>query len=72
MMNIREYFDNLRNLTTTEEEFDNVLELETTVYEMDDEEFESYCDENDIDLTVRDDRTGELVVTLWSWDMCGE
>lgn len=72
MMNIREYFDNLRNLTTTEEEFDNVLELENTVYEMDDEEFESYCDENGIDLTVRDDRTGELVVTLWSWDMCDE
>ena len=72
MMNIRKYFDNLRNLTTNEEEFDNILELETTVYEMDDEEFESYCNENDIDLTVRDDRTGELVVTLWSWDMCDE
>lgn len=72
MMNIREYFDNLRNLTTTEEEFDNILELENTVYKMDDEEFESYCDENGIDLTVWDDRTGELVVTLWSWDMCGE
>ena len=72
MMNIREYFDNLRNLTTNEEEFDNVLELENTVYEMDDEEFETYCYENGIDLTVRDDRTGELVVTLWGWDMCGE
>lgn len=72
MMNIREYFDNLRNLTTNEEEFDNVLELENTVYEMDDEEFETYCHENGIDLTVRDDRTGELVVTLWGWDMCGE
>lgn len=72
MMNIREYFDNLRNLTTNDEEFDNVLELENTVYEMDDEEFETYCRENGIDLTVRDDRTGELVVTLWGWDMCGE
>lgn len=72
MMNIREYFDNLRNLTTNEEEFDNVLELENTVYEMDDEEFESYCRDNDIDLTVRDNRTGELVVTLWCWDMCGD
>lgn len=72
MMNIREYFDNLRNLTTTDEEFDNVLELENTVYEMDDEEFETYCHENGIDLTALDDRTGELVVTLWGWDMCGE
>ena len=72
MMNIREYFENLHNLTTNDEEFDNVLELENTVYEMEDEEFESYCRENGIDLTVRDERTGELVVTLWSWDMCGE
>lgn len=72
MMNIREYFENLRNLTVNEEEFDNVLELENIVYEMDDEEFESYCHENGIDLTARDDRTGELVVTLWGWDMCGE
>ena len=72
MKNIREYFDNLRNLTTNEEEFDNVLELENTVYKMDDEEFESYCHENGIDLTVRDEKTGELVVTLWGWDMCGD
>ena len=72
MKNIREYFDNLRNLTTTEEEFDNVLELENTVYEMDDDDFETYCSEHDIDLTARDERTGELVLTLWGWDMCGE
>ena len=72
MKNIREHFENLRNLTTNEEELDNILELENIVYEMDDEEFESYCHENDIDLTVRDERTGELVVTLWGWDMCGE
>lgn len=72
MMNIREYFDNLRNLTTNEEEFDNVLELENIVYEMDDDDFETYCHENGIDLIARDERTGELVITLWGWDMCGE
>ena len=72
MMNIREYFDNLYNLTNTEYEFDEIVELEYAVYEMDEDDFEIYCSEHNIDLTARDERTGELVVTLWGWDMCGD
>jgi len=73
MMNIREYFDNLYKLAgLDDDEFDEVVEQENTVYEMDEDEFESFCSEHDIDLTVRDEHTGELVVTLWSWDMCGD
>ena len=37
MMNIREYFDNLRNLTTNEEEFDNVLEEDDAIDEIEGE-----------------------------------
>ena len=69
MMNIREYFEHLYNTT---ENVDDIIELEQEVYDMDDDEFELYCKSNDIDLTVVDDTTGELVVTLWAWDMCGE
>ena len=69
MMNIREYFEHLYNTT---ENIDDIIELEQEVYDMDDDEFELYCKSNDIDLTVVDDTTGELVVTLWAWDMCGE
>ena len=69
MMNIREYFEHLYNTT---ENVDDIIELEQEVYDMDDDEFELYCKSNDIDLTAVDDTTGELVVTLWAWDMCGE
>ena len=73
MKNIREYFHDLYlQAGMDEDKFDEVIELENTVYEMDDEEFETYCHNNGIDLTARDERTGELVVTLWGWDMCGE
>ncbi len=72
MMSIREYFDNLYSKTNMEYEFDEIVELEYKVYEMDEDDFEVYCSEHNIDLTIRDERTGELVVTLWGWDMCGD
>ena len=68
MMNIREYFENLYKLAGLDE--DKVAELENEVYEMDDEDFEAWAQANNIDLSARDEKTGELVVTLWSWDMC--
>ena len=73
MMNIREYFEELyKQAGLNEDEFDKVLELEQEVYEMDDESFERWAIENDIDLTARDEHMQELIVTLWGWDMCGD
>lgn len=73
MMNIREYFENLYKLAGLDDDkFDEVSELENEVYEMDDEDFETWAQVNNIDLSARDEKTGELVVTLWSWDMCGD
>jgi len=72
-MNIREYFEELyKQAGLNEDEFDKVLELEQEVYEMDDESFERWAIENDIDLTARDEHMQELIVTLWGWDMCGD
>jgi len=73
MMNIREYFEELyKQAGMNEDKFDKVLELEQEVYEMDDESFERWAIENDIDLTARDEHMQELIVTLWGWDMCGD
>jgi len=73
MMSIREYFENLYKLAGLDDDkFDEVIELENEVYEMNDEDFETWVQVNNIDLSVRDEKTGELVVTLWAWDMCGE
>lgn len=68
MMNIREYFENLYALAGLDE--DKVAELENEIYEMNDEDFEMWAQANNIDLSARDEKTGELVVALWSWDMC--
>ena len=73
MMNIREYFENLYMLAGLDDDnFDEVSELENEAYEMDEEDFEMWARENNIDLSARDDVTGELIVTMWSWDVCGE
>ena len=73
MMNIREYFENLYMLAGLDDDnFDEVSELENEVYEMDEEDFEMWARENNIDLSARDNVTGELIVTMWSWDVCDE
>ena len=72
MMNIREFFQNLYDNAQDDFQFDEVVSYENNVYEMDDEDFETWAQMNDVDLTARDERTGELVTTLWSWDMCGD
>ena len=73
MKSIREYFHDLYlQAGMDEDKFDEVIELENEVYEMNDEDFETWAQGNNIDLTARDERTGELEITLWSWDMCGE
>ena len=72
MMNIREFFQNLYDNAQDDFQFDEVVNYENAVYDKDDEDFEEWARENNIDLTARDERTGELVVILWGWDMCGE
>ena len=64
MMTIREYF----TIERLEEESDLWETLETD----EDFDFEEWAEEHDVDLDAIDERTGERVVTLWSWDMCGE
>lgn len=74
-MTIREYFDNMITPNMTEEDWDELFDLENTAYacyEDDDLDFESWALENGIDLTARDPQTGETVLTLWAWDMCGD
>jgi hypothetical protein len=71
MMTIREYFAT----ATTEEEFLDRLEEEIDLYdaiEREEVDLEEWATAHDVDLTAIDERTGELVVTLWAWDMCGE
>lgn len=70
MMNIREYFRTLAD----EIGFEEAYEEETRVYEMEDENFERWLTDHDIDTTATETVMGEdvLVITLWSWDMCGD
>ncbi len=70
MMNIREYFDNLRKNARNDEEFDDVCEYEYEVYQMDDDEFDAWLKDKDIDLTATQ-MVGNhevKVITLWGWD----
>lgn len=70
MMNIREYFRTLAD----EIGFEEAYEEETRVYEMEDEDFERWLTDHDIDTTATETVMGEdvLVITLWSWDMSGD
>lgn len=73
MMNIREYFDTLRNEARTDEEWHEVCEFEETIYRCMEEDFEDFtmwAVENGIDLSIMD--CGETVLTWWAWDMCGD
>lgn len=72
MMTIREYFD---AMISADYDLDEIAELEQTAlrsYEADEEDFTMWAIENGIDLTARDEETGELVLTLWCWDVCGD
>lgn len=71
MMNIREYFHNLyQQAGMDENKFNKVVELENEMYEMNDEDFETWAQMNNVDLSAVD--AGELVVSLWSWDVCND
>ena len=78
MMNIREYFNNLYNKTTTTEEWEAVMEYEEATYEMFEEDtmenVELWAQQCNVDLQATQTVLGipELVTTLWAWDMCGE
>lgn len=69
-MTIREYFDRM-----IEEgcELEEIGEMEQTIFhcmEEDFDDFSMWALENGIDLDAEED--GTLVLTLWSWDVCGD
>ena len=71
-MTIREYFD---NMMTADFDLEEIAELEETTfrcYEEDEDDFTMWAVENGIDLDAVDPATGELVFTLWCWDVCGD
>lgn len=68
MKNIREYFEELYN---SDMNIDDVMDLEQRVYDMEEEEFEQWVKDNNIDLSVVG-RNGITVYQYWCWDMCGE
>lgn len=72
-MTIREYF---YNSTMTEEEYLERIAEENELWDAieNDEDFdlEEWARSHDVDLTIVDEKTGETVLTLWQWDMCGE
>ena len=66
MMNIREYFQNLYNATTSETEWDAVAEYEHSVYEME-EGFEEWATAHNIDLSAMGAH-GISILQYWAWD----
>ena len=70
-MTIREYCDILIETLDFDEATETIATL-YACYEADEEDFTMWALENGIDLDARDARTGELVLTLWAWDECGE
>ena len=76
-MTIREYFNNMYDAATTDEEFDEVNELERVMYNVlidNEDDFTTWAIEEGIDLTATEIIMGEeyLVLTTWCWDVCGD
>lgn len=70
MMTIREYF---ASLISAGYELEEIGELEQTLFhcmEEDFDDFSMWAIENGIDLSAEED--GELVLTMWAWDVCGD
>lgn len=70
-MTIREYFD---RMVSADYDLEEVAELEAVAfrsYEEDEDDFTMWAIENGIDLDARD-ASGDLVLTLWCWDVCGD
>ena len=68
-MTIREYID-----TIDEEERDEIAYTLYQISQDDPEDFECWALENGIDLTATEEVFGQAVsvLTLWSYDMCGD
>ena len=69
MKNIREYFEELYN---SDMNVDDVIDLEQRVYDMEEEEFNQWVQDNNIDLSVMHEDGKETIFQYWCWDMCGE
>jgi hypothetical protein len=67
-MTIREYFETIEDLETRWAEegalWDAMQDL--------DFDLDGWAETHGVDLEATDERLGEYVLTLWSWDMCGE
>lgn len=69
-MTIREYFD---AMISADYDLEEVAELEAVAFHTMEEDFDDFtmwAIENGIDLDAEED--GELVLTLWAWDVCGD
>ncbi len=69
-MTIREYFD---RMIAEDYELEEIAELEAVAFRTMEEDFDDFtmwAIENGIDLDAEED--GELVLTLWAWDVCGD
>lgn len=70
MKNIQEYFDDLyRNAADNDEKWEEVNEYETRVYEMGDEEFFKWAEDNNIDLNAKKEGFNYSILQHWCWDM---
>lgn len=70
-MTIREYFDRMIDEGYDLEE---VAELEQTTFrcmEADFDDFTMWAVENGINLDAENE-DGDLILTLWAWDVCGD
>lgn len=81
MKNINQYFEDLRNEIidsegeTDWEKLEETYDLEQEIYELleneKDDEFDSWCEEHDIDVMAKDEN-GDSILQDWVWNMCGE
>lgn len=70
MKNIKEYFNNLYKAATTDEKWEKINEYETTVFNMENEEFFKWAEENEIDLNAKEKEEDKYTaLTYWCWDM---
>lgn len=70
-MTIREYFD---RMIAEDYDLEEIAELEQTTFHCMEEDFDDFtmwAVENGIDLDAENE-DGDLILTLWAWDVCGD
>lgn len=70
MKNITEYFTNLYiNAADNDEKWEEVNEYEQSVYNMTNEDFFKWAEENNIDLNAKSEGAKYTILQYWVWDM---